>query len=621
MRRKKSTQSSDAFRIEIVKLGFLLVIFMVVAKLFSLQILNHEKYVTLAQDQYVNLSEVPARRGDVLSQDKYVLAGTQINYLMYVEPQRVLNKHKLAHELADFIAEFEVKEDLVSSQRTDSQSTESATLENNLEDKRDKKMIFSEKYDKYLGLLNLDLFWVAFEKGITPEQKVLIEEAGFESIGFEEEPIRFYPEGQLAANLLGFVAHNEAGEKVGYYGVEGYLNDDLKGKPGRVIEERDATGKPILTGGYKKIEPQQGRTVVLTVDKTIQYIVEKKLKEGVQKYDAASGSVIVMDPFTGGIIAMANFPTYDPLNIKFEDVYLEGSPHRKENERINLAISQTYEPGSVMKPLTISTAIDLGRVTPQTTFEDTGPVWYSGHEIDNWDEKHHGTQTIVQLLQKSNNIGAAWVGTLIGSKNLHKYMSNYGMGERTGVELEGEDTGLLRDFKSWTDVDLATAAFGQGVSATSLQVLNVFNTIANGGYLLQPKVVSKIIDGSKEIDIPTKNIRQVISGETSETMVGLLEKAAEGGEAKYFVLKNYRIAGKTGTAQIPVAGKYDPSKTNATFAGFMVGAKQFSMIVKLEEPQASIYASETAVPLWMDITTELVKYYGIPPDKEVTPAT
>jgi cell division protein FtsI/penicillin-binding protein 2 len=278
-------------------------------------------------------------------------------------------------------------------------------------------------------------------------------------------------------------------------------------------------------------------------------------------------------------------------------------------------VSQTFEPGSVLKGLSISAAVDLNRVSPNTTFEDNGPVWYSGHKIDNWDGKHHGTQNIVQLLQKSNNIGAAWVAHQVGAKKMHQYFTDFGLGSTYGISLEGEDTGILREYRSWTDIDLATSAFGQGISATPLQILNGFNSIANGGYLLQPRVVSKIIDSSEIIEIPTKSIRRVLSKETSETMIELLEKAAEEGEAKFFVMKNYRIAGKTGTAQIPEEGEYSLDRTNATFAGFMAEGKEFSMIVKLEEPRTSYYAAETAVPLWMDIATELVKYFGIPPDK------
>jgi len=353
----------------------------------------------------------------------------------------------------------------------------------------------------------------------------------------------------------------------------------------------------------------------LTLDRSVQYIIEKKLEEGVKEYGAASGSVIVMNPFTGDILGMTNYPTYYPNDFSSIEEPLEDFPHRKNIEKRNLGISQIYEPGSVMKPMTISSAIDLGLVTPNTTFEDNGPVRYSDYYIDNWDGNHHGTQTIIQLLQKSNNIGAAWVGHLVGEKKLYQYLEDFGLGERTGIELEGEDTGVIRPYKEWTDIDLATAAFGQGISATPLQVLNAFNVIANGGFLIQPKIVDIIVDQDKEISIPTRSLRRVISQDTSTTMIDLLEKAAAGGEAKYFVMKDYKIAGKTGTAQIPEEGTYSPDRTNATFVGFMAGSTKFSMIVKLEEPQSSYYAAETAVPLWMDIASELIKYYGLPPDK------
>jgi cell division protein FtsI/penicillin-binding protein 2 len=369
-------------------------------------------------------------------------------------------------------------------------------------------------------------------------------------------------------------------------------------------------------GSYKKSEPIKGRDIVLTVDRAVQYVAEKKLQEGVEDFDAKSGTVVVMNPYTGAVIAMANYPTFQPDDFNYEEE-IDPEAHRTSIEKKNLAIAETYEPGSVIKPLTISAAVELGKVGPQTTFEDNGPVRYSDYVIDNWDGKHHGTQTIVQLLEKSNNIGAAWVGHQVGAKQLSYYFKEFGLGEKTGIELEGEDTGVIHDYKQWTDIDTATAAFGQGISATPLQVLNAFNVIANGGFLLQPKIVDKIIDQDEVIEMPTRQVKRVLSEETSRTMVKMLESAADYGEAKYFVLKNYQVAGKTGTAQIPVEGEYDPDKTNATFVGFLSGSREFTMIVKLEEPRASVYAAETAAPLWMDITEELVKIYGIAPDKEI----
>ena len=597
--RKKARQENPRLNFLIIVYGLIIVVFL--ARLFTIQVLRHGMYTAQAQNQYWNLSVIPAKRGDIISADDFVLAGTQTHYLMYIEPKKVEEPQKAAHELADLLTSLRLVEltGLVEDDQDDDLEFDEAYF-------------FQDYYDRILENINSELYWVIIEHNLTPVEKETIEELGIAGIGFEEEPVRYYPEGRLSSHVLGFVAFNEQGEKQGYFGIEGALNGDLKGKPGRVLEERDALGNPILIGSYKKAEPIKGRDIKLTINRTVQYIVEKKLMEGVEEFDAKSGSVVVMDPFTGEILAMANYPSYRPD--VFDYGVEDGASHRKEMERKNLAISQTYEPGSVMKAFTISSAVELGLVNPLTTFEDKGPVRYSDYVIDNWDGKHHGLQTVVQLLEKSNNIGAAWAGHLVGSENLAYYLKEFGFGSVTEVELEGEDTGVIRDYNTWTDIDLATAAFGQGVSATPLQVLNGFNVIANNGFLLQPKMISQIVDEEKVIDMPTKQVKRVISKDTANIMTDMLIRATESGEAKFFVMKNYEIAGKTGTAQIPFEGKYDPERTNATFVGFLAGSKRFSMIIKLEEPRASVYASETAVPLWMDVADELIKFFGIPPD-------
>jgi stage V sporulation protein D (sporulation-specific penicillin-binding protein) len=570
--------------------GFVLVSLLFIFRLFFIQVVDHARYRAMAQEQYWNLQDLPARRGDILSADGFLLATTQNHYLMYAEPQRMDVKDRTAKDLAELIISIRYPEE------------------------ENKEELLEEHVIRYTNIFNSSLFWAVLERNVTPHEKELIAGKNFTGIGFENSPVRYYPENNLASHVLGFVASNEKGDKQGYYGIEGRLDADLRGKPGRIIEEKDALGAPILVGGYKRVDPINGRDIVLTIDRSVQYIVEKRLKEGVERYDAVSGSVIVSDPNTGDIIAMANYPDYQPGNFLEEAKESTESSQRKTIERINLAISETYEPGSVMKPLTVSAAVDMKKVNPNTTFEDNGPISYSGHTIDNWDGKHHGTQTIVQLLQKSNNIGAAWVGHILGPKNLAQYYRDFGIGMKTGIDLEGEDTGTVRDPKTWTDIDTANISFGQGVSATPLQVLYVFNTIANGGYLVQPKIISKVIDEGKVIEMPSKNIRRVISKNTADTMSGMLVEAVAGGESKYFNLKDYHIAGKTGTAQIPLDGKYDPKKTNATFTGYLATSRKFSMIVRLDRPSVSTYAAETAVPLWMQITDDLVKYYGIPPD-------
>ncbi len=618
------------WRINAVFIFFITGFLLVVLRLFQIQILDHQEYQALAESQYSSQFEIPAKRGEILSSDGYILAGAKSNYLMFAEPRKIEDPYQTAIDLAELFASMRFEEqnkhsDIVVMKKNDSEESGESELElDSIEEDVSLGMTENEMYEKYFkdfyNYISSDRFWVPVIRDVSSEEKIKIEESGIVGVGFEEYPVRYYPEGTLASHVLGFVGSTEEGEKVGYFGIEGSLNEDLRGKPGRVIEETDALGNPILMGNYKTVSPVQGRDVVLTINRIVQYIVEKSLKAGVEKYRAYSGSVIVMDPFTGEIVAMANYPTYDPANFNAEEAF-DVKLGRKNIERKNLAISDTYEPGSVMKPLTVSAAIDLNIVGPETTFVDSGPVVYSTYTINNWDGKHHGVQTITQLLQKSNNIGAAWVGHQVGRDGLHKYLSDFGIGTRTGVDLEGEDTGILRNSKDWTDIDTANISFGQGVSATPLQVLTAFNAIANGGYLMQPKIISKLVDEKGVTEIPSKNVRRVITKETSDTMIDLLEKAAEGGEAKFFILKDYRISGKTGTAEIPEEGKYSANRTNATFVGFLTNSKAFSLIVRLREPQESPWAAETAVPLWMEIASELVKYYGIPPDTVIKKET
>lgn len=586
LRSKKHTDNTCGRRLNIISYFFFIFCFIFIFKLFLIQVQGHEKYRAMANDQYWNLQEIPSRRGDILTSDGHLIATTRGKFLMFGEPHLVENPQQTAKQIYDALKEVDVREEDIS-------------------------------LEKLTEVLSKELRWVVLQRDLNVIQKDKISSMGIKGIGFDEEPVRYYPENTLASHILGFVASDENGDRIGYFGIEGMFNEDLKGRPGRIVQETDALGEPILVGSYKRIDPSNGRDIVLTINRSVQYILEKRLKEGVEKYGATSGTAIVMDPATGEVIAMANFPTYNPsiiLDETAESTSSTMSVDRKSFEKRNLAVAQTYEPGSVLKALTVATAVDLGKVTQGSTFIDNGPVEYSGYFIDNWDKKHHGQQTVVELLQKSNNIGAAWVGHLTGAKDLSTYFKNFGLGSKTQIELEGEDTGIIRDYNEWTDIDLATVSFGQGISATPLQVLNSFNVLANGGNLMQPKIISEIRDGDKIIEIPSRKIRSVIKKDTAEKMSDMLIKSVDGGESKYFNIKNYKIAGKTGTAQIPLNGKYDPTKTNATFVGYLATSRKFSMLVKVEKPTSSFYAAETAVPLWMTIAEDLVKYYGIPTD-------
>ncbi len=579
-----------------LKLLFGLLALVLVVQLFNLQVLQFRSYKVLADLQHFRESPVPAKRGQIFSQDNSPLVSNKTSYLLFAEVNKVINTIKTAKKLADVLFD-----------------------PNSYDDLEKKRGLGNLKKEFEAGLKerieNQGLVWVSLAKKLNEEKKHLLESYELSGLGFEEEFRRSYPEGNLASFVLGFVGSAESGVEKGYYGIEGFYDGDLKGKGGKVVEERSASGLPILSGDYKEIKAADGRDLVLTLNRSIQFLVEKRLKEGVEKYQAKSGTVIVMDPFTGAIMAMASYPDFDPGN--WENFAKNYSEDMKDRNLIfrNPAISETYEPGSVMKALTISAGVDLGLITPQTEFDDNGPIIASGNTVNNWDKKHHGRQNIIQLLQKSNNIGAAFVGKKLGSERLREYFVRFGLGTQTGIDLAGEDTGVLKTLSQWRDIDLVTAAFGQGISTTPLQLVSAFTVIANGGVLYKPYIVSQIRDGIKTVPFKPVKARQVLSPDKAKIMIDLLTAAAEGGEGKFFVLKKYRVAGKTGTAQIPLEGQYDPDKTNTTFIGFLPNNLKFVMLVRLKEPTTSVYAAETAVPLWMEITKDLTSFFAIPPDR------
>lgn len=577
-------------------------------RLFSIQILNHKKYTVLAESQHGLSYELPAARGKVYAQDGFPLVSNQLVYLLYAEPPKIDNKAEAAARLLSF---FDTRQicPVINFVDPNAKSTPAKLKE---------ACLFEA-----VRRLSFDREWVPLIRGISVEIKDQIAALNIVGLGFEDEPKRFYPEGQLAAHVLGFAGVDEDGQSKGYYGLEGFYDGDLHGIPGKILEERSALGEPILVGRYIKRSSKDGRDLVLTLDRAVQYTVEEKIRAGVKRFGAESGTVIVMEPATGRILAMANWPSYDPADpqalSEIEATSSAGpvvvpNPEDQINPR-NLAIADAYEPGSVLKALTMAAGLDTGSITPQTTFQ-SAPLPVGDHVIRTWDNKYYGEESMIEVLERSDNTGAAWVALeRLGKRTLRDYFLKFGLGEKTGVDLEGEAEGIVKPLVDWGPVDLANASFGQGISLTPLQVVTAYASFANGGVFVRPYLVSEIRDGEKTVAFETEQRHRVISEKTAEVMMGMLELAAEHGEAKFFITGDYKVAGKTGTAQIPVGGKYDPSKTNTTFVGFLSGSKKFVMLVKLEKPSASIYAAETAVPLWMEIAKSLIAYYRLPPDR------
>ena len=565
--------------LNILKYFFIFFFILFYGRLFYLQVYSYEFYRQKAYNQQTSKKVIESHRGQIISSDGFILATNNTSYTLVLDPSVQKNLTEIIKKLSENVI-FESDVD---------------------------KQKFIEKE----SLINPNAKYFILKKNLTQDERDRILALKLTGVYFEKEIKRFYPEGQLAASILGFVASSKEEIQKGYYGIEGRNDQLLKGRSGRLIYEKGASGQVILFGNYDKYDSIDGDSIVLTIDRSVQYIIEKKLKEGVLKTGSKSGQIVVMNPVTGDILGMANYPSFDPY-----DPYKEFIDEEKKikSEIRNKSISDNIEPGSVIKPHTIATALDLGLINQGFEFNDYGPLELYGDTIDNWDKKHIGYANLETLLQKSNNIGAALVGLKVGAANFQNYFSKFGFSRGTDIDLEGEENGYLKS-GFWSPLDIASVSFGQGFTATPLQVLSSYSVFLNEGDLIKPKIIKEIIrsDGNK-ITYPNMVEKGVLKKETANFLNKILTTSFTNNESKFFNLKKYSIGGKTGTAQIAKDGTYQKDKTNAIFVGYLSNSKKFSMIVRLEEPTSSTFAAETAVPLWMETASELINYYNIPTD-------
>ena len=427
-------------------------------------------------------------------------------------------------------------------------------------------------------------------------------------IGKIAETQRAYVDGgvagtSLAANLLGFA--NDEG--TGNYGVEGYYNKLLHGQDGFEATVRDLANRPIVLSDRKRLDPINGAALQLSLDGTIQVVAERALADGVQKYQAESGSLIIMEPATGRIVAWADVPSYDANEFATTSTA----------QFIDPIVSNLYEPGSVMKVMTLAGALDVHAITPDTRFNETGVAVVGGVAIRNWDNKAHGNVTMTQVLQNSLNVGAIKVQQMEGADRFYQYLQRFGIGSRTGVDVAAETAAPLRDLAKWKPIELATASFGQGVDATAIEMLAAVNVAANGGNLVWPHVVDQVIDsnGSRH-PVQPRVVRQVISAKAAQQMqqmmVGVVEHGS-GFAARIDGFKN-RIAGKTGTASIPENGSYAKDQTIGSFVGFLpADHPQFIMMVITRKPRVLFEGAYVAAPIWKTVASALITQWQIAP--------
>lgn len=564
---------------------------------FRWQILESEKFRSLASEMYKSSGVQTAPRGKIIAADDTTLAVDEPVWNIYA----TLSKENDEREL------FFSQKDKFITEVSSILGIEKAEIEKKITD---------------------DFVYSLLMKGVSIEKKKALENANIFGEGrngfglyFESEEKRIYPNGTLASHILGFIGSDENGKALGQYGIQGYYFGDIAGREGYTYEEKDSAGNVILTSEYEPILPREGKDFKLTIIPNIQAEVERNLEKGVKETRSKSGSVIVMDPKTGAILALANYPTYNP------EEYWRASEQWILKNR---AVSDVYEYGSVQKPITIAIALEtksieadyecLDKTGSLDLFKATGYEDLKGRYIYTWNKKAEGLLSISGILAKSNNPCAAQIGLKIPFANFYSSMKEFGIGQFIGVGLQEESTSYLRPYEQWTKLDLITASFGQGVSATPLQVISALSTLANGGKRMRPYIISEITDAKETIKIQPQVLAEPISKETATIVTNALEEAVQkdslGGMVKE--LKKYSIAAKTGTAQIAKldAEGYSDQITNTTTVGYApADDPKIIILVKLEEPQISAYASLTSVPVWRDIFLSLTDILEIQKDK------
>ncbi|MGI6374253.1 MAG: peptidoglycan D,D-transpeptidase FtsI family protein [Patescibacteria group bacterium] len=632
------------FRLAIV--AIFLIAGALIVRLAILQIKDAKRYSSIATLQHSTFSELKAERGKIFSQEKingqeklYPLATNKSLMDIYVVPQDITAPLEFAEKLYDYfdqaVVEKKIAEeqaDLSQEERAELASSSRAKILDNYLIRVDKP---GDPYETLNKKLNLDEFleFIAFFAS-TDEQPLTLndlelragqvylkqaEGAGAKitipGLGYELQIVRSYPEKEIGAHLLGFVSYAD-NQEVGKYGLEEFFNTELAGQSGYLKSEKAATANTIIVNGREYVKPSKGDDLVLTIDRNIESVACEKLKEAVARHQADGGSVIIIEPQTGAVIAMCSVPDFDPNNYQLTaDLSAFKNP----------ALSDQYEPGSVFKVITMAAAIDQEKVSPATTFIDEGKMMISGwpKPISNSDFSTHGPHGVVDMngvLEKSLNTGAVFAMRQVGAKVFSQYVQNFGFGERSGIELGAESPGNIKNLLSnkIKEIDAATASYGQGIAVTPLQMVMSFQALANKGVLMQPHVVKEIIkeNGQRE-EIKPLPVRQVVSAKTADTILAMLVNIVEKGHANRAYIEGYYTGGKTGTAQVAERGGYSLTNRIHNFVGIApIEEPKFVMLTKIDNPKNIIYAEGTTVPLWREIADFMLKYYQIPKTRE-----
>jgi cell division protein FtsI/penicillin-binding protein 2 len=582
MMRQKISNSNDApnsYNLRIFLLMGLIGLFIafLTLRLFNLQVTNHALYLAKAADQHGEESTIPSKRGEI--------------YLAGGENKPMLVATNIAQSLV-----FSVGREM----------------------SNDEKILASQKLSPILGIDTAELLlkmnegnqnYLPLKHQLSDEDAEKIKGLNLSGIHLEPETVRFYPQTHLASQVLGFLGY-QGSQRVGQYGVEGTYEKELAGVPGVLAAEAGATGTWISFGGKKEIPAVDGDDIYLTVDPSIQFKSQQVLEKTVKDHGADSGSVTVVDPKTGKILAMASYPDFDPNQYgKVENpAYYNNTP-----------LSSDYEPGSTFKAITMAAGIAAGVISPQSTFVDTGSIQVDDRVIKNSDPTPRGVQTMTQVLDESLNTGAVYVQQLLGRDKYLDYVKKFGFGKKTGIDLIGETSGNLKQLDQRGNIFYANASFGQGILTTPIQMIQFYTAIANGGKMMQPYIVDHKVhaDGRIEKTEP-KMLGEVLDVKSASTVSAMLVDVVENGHGKRAAVKGYFIGGKTGTAQVayPDRSGYDPDKNIGSFIGFgPANEPKFLMLVRIDNPRDVKFAESTAAPAFGEIASFILNYLQVPPTR------
>jgi cell division protein FtsI/penicillin-binding protein 2 len=555
-------------RLAFIQICFTILAFLLISRLAYLQIYQHHFFKIKSKNQLNKIIHLYPNRGNIFDTNNNSLALTTTSYSIYAQPNKISNKWVFAKKLSK---------------------------------------VFNCKFKEIYDLINNKYHFVWLkrkaDKNIWESADIL----NLEGLGAIEVQKRVYPNDNLACDILGFVGIDNQG----LAGLEYKYDTVLKGSPGKIMLEGDPLGHRLITGKQKKIITQDGSTIHITIDEYLQHVLQKHLKAGIEKFDAENGNALIMNPKTGDILAMSDYPFFNPNKGMTTDY-----KHTK-----NSCITDIFEPGSIFKAFTLAAVLEENRYTPESII--TVPEYLkianrTIREAHRRAPEESDKKTISEIIEYSLNVGTSLMAIELGQKKFYKYLTNFGFGTKTNIELPGESNGILRPLSRWSGVDIAMVSFGQGIAVTPIQIATAFSAIANGGSLLKPRIIKHFTKNNDQTlqYVPKKQVRQVISKQTAQQIKDILIKVVETGTATPAKIPGYLIAGKTGTAQKAKENGlgYEKGKYMSSFIGFFpANNPEYLILVVVDSPKKKYYGSTVACPIFRKIALDIINYKNILP--------